>query len=300
MKDRRVPDLYIEKLLLDELPEAQKRQLLSDPDVVRRLERLRAENRRILEQYPPEQMAKVIRNRRESNGQAESARERAGGRVSAHRPAAHRMSVNRPPTRRSPLNWARLIPAVSFALLVVAGGLLLVTRGPSLFGPQSQAEQVRVKGGSAAEAAAGPAAEQRQSGQALTVYMKTDSGARELASGDRVHAGSTVQLAYTAGTYRYGTILSIDGRGAVTLHFPASAATGQELDGEGEVPLPFAYTLDDAPEFERFFFAASDRPFSVEKVIRAAEELAESPQASKTRELDLPRGVQQSAILLLK
>ena len=276
MKDRGVADLYIEKLLLDELPEAQKRQLLGDLEVVRRLEQLRAENRRILEQYPPEQMAKAIRNR--------SQRKRI---------------VPRKAVARS-LNWPRLVPAASFALLVVAGALLLVTRGPSLFAPQGQAEQVRVKGGSAAEAGTEAAAELSHAGPILKVYMKTDSGARQLVSGDRVSAGSTVQLAYTAGTYEYGAILSIDGRGAVTVHFPVSAATGQELEGEGEVPLPFAYILDDAPEFERFFFLASRKPLSVEQVIRAAEQLAGNPQDSKTRELDLSRTVQQSTILLLK
>ena len=41
---RKVPDLYIEKLILDELPKHEKEQLLKDPQVRRRVAELQAEN----------------------------------------------------------------------------------------------------------------------------------------------------------------------------------------------------------------------------------------------------------------
>ena len=266
MNDNGIPDLIIEKLLLDELPRDMKERLLSDPSVRRRLDALEAENRKILADYPPEQMAKAIRNR------GDWARQDRESRQTGPAPRGGRLR--------------RLVPAAGFALLVAAGGLLLISRGPAFFAPPGQAQETRLKGGSAH----------------LNVYMKTDAGARLLEEGDRVSKDTTLQLGYVPGGYRYGAIVSIDGRGTVTLHFPLSAATGQSLEGEGEgeVLLPFAYTLDDAPEFERFFFVVSQRPFSVETVLEAAERLSAKPGEAKARELDLPRKLEQSSILLLK
>ncbi|UCF97031.1 MAG: hypothetical protein JSV89_17920 [Spirochaetaceae bacterium] len=296
MKDNGIPDLFIEKLLLDELPKGMKEQLLKDPSVQRRLDELKAENRRILEEYPPEAMAEEIRRRSRETVQAvqpsaeirqiESApeRERRSG-APVRRPAEggavrRWLSLSRIPR----LSWPRLVPVAGFALLVLAGGLLLITRGPSFFAPQSPASEVRLKGG----------------GAHLTVYMQTDTGARVLQEGDRVAEGATLQVSYVAGTNKYGAIISIDGRGTVTPHFPLSAMTGQTLEMGGEVLLPFAYTLDDAPVFERFFFVFSKRPFSLEKVLQAAEKLSEKPEIAKSQSLSLPRGVEQSSILLLK
>jgi len=276
MKDNGIPDLFIEKLLLGELPQGTKERLLKDPDVQRRLEELKAENRRILEEYPPEEMAKVIRNRSrlsQSSGAVEAARVRP-------------VEGGAPPRR---LNWfgaplRRLVPAAGFALLVLVGGLLLITRGPEFFAPQGQGAEIRLKGGA----------------PHLNVYMQTVAGDRLLEQGDRVSEGTTLQVGYVSGASEYGAIVSIDGRGAVTLHFPLSAVTGQSLEGEGEVLLPFAYTLDDAPDFERFFFVVSGRPFSVETVLEAAEKLAEKPETAKSQSLSLPRRLEQSSILLLK
>ena len=274
MKDDGIPDLFIEKLLLDELPGDMKERLLRDPSVRRRLDELKAENRKILEEYPPEQMAKVIRNRRDWSRQSRQAESPRTARI---RPRAVR-------SRPRAVRLRRLVPAASFALLVLVGGLLLISRGPEFFAPQGQRQEIRLKGGAAH----------------LNVYMKTDAGARLLEEGDRVAEGTTLQLGYVSGDYQYGAIVSIDGRGAVTLHFPLSAVNAQSLEGEGELLLPFAYTLDDAPAFERFFFVLSGRPFSVETVLQAAERLSAKPEEAKTQDLDLPGKLEQSSILLLK
>jgi len=271
MKDNGIPDLFIEKLLLDELPQSTKERLLKDPTVQRRLEELKEENRKILEDYPPEEMVKAIRNRERWGRQTEQAQ------AARLRPQGKRLGGQGAPIRR-------LIPVASFALLVLVGGLLLITRGPAFFSPQSQGAETRLKGGAAH----------------LNVYMKTDAGARLLEEGARVSEGTTLQIGYVAGRNEYGVIVSIDGRGEVTLHFPLSAVTGQVLEGEGEVLLPFAYTLDDAPDFERFFFVVSEKPFSVETVLEAAEVLSVKPEAAKSQDLNLPRRLEQSSILLLK
>jgi hypothetical protein len=256
MSENRVPDLLIEKLLLDELPQTDKERLLADPEVRRRLQELEAENRRILAEYPPAEMAKAIRNCARWND--------APGAKGASR------------KRRRPVPAQRFVPALTFGLLVLVAGVFLVIRG--------QEAETRLKGGEAF----------------LNVYMKTDAGGQLLTEGQRVSQGTTLQVGYVAGSSSYGVILSVDGRGVVTRHYPLSAVTGLELEGEGEVLLPFAYTLDDAPAFERFFFVVSEKPFAVETVLQAAEELSEEPEDAKNQDLDLPKGLEQSSILLLK
>ncbi len=263
MKENRIPDFFIEKLLLDELPKRRQEELLKDPQVQRRVAELKAANQRILEEYPPGEMAQAIQRRAR---QAEAERARSAG------------------DHGGILNWPRLVPVAGFALLVLVGGLLLITRGPSVFAPRSPAEEVRLKGG----------------GAYLTVYKQTDTGAQALENGDAVAERNNLQIGYVAGTNGYGTILSIDGRGAVTLHFPVSAAADQSLEGGGEVLLFFSYALDDAPDFERFFFVISEKPFSVSEVLEAARNLTEEPQTAKSQNLNLPKGLEQTSILLLK
>jgi hypothetical protein len=137
-------------------------------------------------------------------------------------------------------------------------------------------------------------------GAYLTVYKQTDTGAQALENGDAVAERSNLQVGYVAGTNQYGTILSIDGRGTVTLHFPVSAGADQSLEGGGEVLLPFSYALDDAPDFERFFFVISENPFSVNEVLEAARNLAEEPHTAKSQDLRLTKGLEQTSLLLLK
>jgi hypothetical protein len=137
-------------------------------------------------------------------------------------------------------------------------------------------------------------------GAYLTVYKQTAMGAQTLDDGDAVVEGSNLQIGYISGPNRYGAVLSIDGRGTVTLLYPVSAAADPLLEAGGEVLLPFSYVLDDAPDFERFFFVVSDKNFSVKEVLEAARSLAEQPRKAKSQNLSLPKGLDQTSILLLK
>ena len=278
MKENRIPDLFIEKLLLDELPKRKKEELLKDPKVQRRITELKAANQKILEEYPPGEMARAIqrRARQAEAPQAEAERTRSTG-DNGERPRSAA-------ARRGAFGWPRLVPVAGFALVVLVGGLLLITRGPSVFTPRSPAEEVRLKGG----------------GAYLTVYKQTATGAEALESGDAVGERNNLQIGYVAGTNRYGAILSIDGRGTVTLHYPVSAAADPSLEAGGEVLLPFSYALDDAPDFERFFFVVSEKPFSVNEVLEAARDFSGQPLKAKKQNLNLPKGLEQTSILLLK
>lgn len=106
----------------------------------------------------------------------------------------------------------------------------------------------------------------------LQVYVQKGTDVVRLKDGDVAGEGSVLQLSYNAGKELYGMIFSIDGNGTVTQHFPAAGEEACELVKDKEVPLEFAYELDDAPEFEKFYFVTSKKPFSIdnfsEKVIK--------------------------------
>ncbi len=98
----------------------------------------------------------------------------------------------------------------------------------------------------------------------IALYRQIGNANEKLATGATARAGDTVQVSYIAGEATYGAIVSVDGRGNVTVHAPASG--DGKLSQRNEVLLPRAYTLDDAPRFERFVFAAATRPVDLAKL----------------------------------
>ena len=159
MKENRIPDLFIEKLLLDELPKHKKEELLKDPQVQRRVAELKAANQRILEVYPAGEMAQAIRLRarqsvasRAEAPPAEAPSIGAKAKAEQTRAAGDRGGIldwlrgvrsryTAEPRRlhlgRSRLGRLQLVPVAGFALLVLVGGLLLITRGAPLISVSS-------------------------------------------------------------------------------------------------------------------------------------------------------------------
>lgn len=132
----------------------------------------------------------------------------------------------------------------------------------------------------------------------LRVYQQTVEGPRRLAPGHVLLKGDVLQVAYVSGDAAHGVIVSIDGRGAVTRHFPAEPG-GPTALASGEHPLPEAYELDDAPDFERFFLVTAQDPLDPAVVTAAAEALARSGKARQDP-LALPDGWQQTSLLVRK
>ncbi|MBN8216364.1 MAG: hypothetical protein J0L75_06955 [Spirochaetes bacterium] len=136
----------------------------------------------------------------------------------------------------------------------------------------------------------------------LVVYRRTPSGVERLLPGGQASPGEQLQVAFVRESNdRYGIILSIDGRGVTTWHFPEAPSTlATFTTGLGEVLLPKSYVLDDAPSFERFFFLTSSRPFDAAAVHAAVENLARLQGGAVSREPALPPGVQMSSFLVRK
>jgi hypothetical protein len=138
----------------------------------------------------------------------------------------------------------------------------------------------------------------------LTVFRKTAGGAEQMRAGSLAKRADVLQLGYAASGAKYGVIVSVDGRGTITWHLPAGYAGGPRpspaLESAGEVILPSAYELDDAPGFERFFLLYSPNPFDLAPVAQAVRSLAARPAAADRETLALPAGVGQYSLLIKK
>jgi anti-sigma factor RsiW len=133
----------------------------------------------------------------------------------------------------------------------------------------------------------------------LEVFRQTPAGIEPLAEGAIAREGDLVQLTYQAAGRRFGVIVSIDGRGAVTVHHPRESRQAARLAPGEAARLSSAYRLDDAPGWERFVLVTAERPFEVASVVDAAARLA-GTGAAGTEPLALPSPLEQSSFVLRK
>ncbi len=118
----------------------------------------------------------------------------------------------------------------------------------------------------------------------LEVYRLTGDVVEPLEEDAVAEAGDMLQLSYNAFGRPYGMILSIDGRGTVTMHLPDSVGQSTALDSSGEILIPHSYELDDAPDFERFYLILGQEPIPVSEILEQARRMA----AASPRTLQLP------------
>jgi anti-sigma factor RsiW len=186
--------------------------------------------------------------------------------------------------RRRSTAW-RPVLALAAPMLVaaVAVGIWLREPPPPDESSSAQSDTTRTKGAATR----------------LLLFRQAKDGVETLSSGARAKAGDLVQLAYQAGGGRYGVIVSVDGRGVVTPHLPASGTSAAALRAEGPVTLEAAYRLDDAPRFEAFYFVTSSRVFDL-AAIRSAAAAAAARGEVPPDPLSLPASFDQTVFLLRK
>ena len=262
-----VPDLVLERYRLGELPQAEAdalaRRLPSDEGLRRRLEALDRSDEEIRRRYPAGWLADRVRDRLE--------RER--------------------PPRAARASWTRHWPIP--AALAAAATLLLVLT-PRVSSPPPVAPAV------GAQPAESPGDRIKGLQPALALFRKTAQGSETLAEGDVARAGDLIRVGYRAAGRPYGVILSLDGRGAVTLHLPAQAGPAARLRSGDVVLLDHAYELDDAPRWECFVFVTAESPFDVAPVLEAARAAGAATGARAPTRLDLPRPLEQSSFAIEK
>jgi hypothetical protein len=135
---------------------------------------------------------------------------------------------------------------------------------------------------------------------ALALYRRTADGSETLADGAVARAGDLLRIGYRAAGRPYGVILSVDGRGSVTVHLPDAAERAVPLRRDATVLLDRAYELDDAPNWERFYFVSGHEPFAIAPLVDAARRVAASGRGTPPAALPLPPGFEQSSVSIQK
>lgn len=261
-----MPRLFLEMAAVGEASPDVARRIEADPHLRALRDRLIEETKDFLEAYPASEAVPAIRERL-----LRTPVEASG------RPAAR---VSGPPRRaRSPRALAGLGSLAAAALVLVAVGLFQWGAGP--------ADDIRTKGLE----------------PQVNVYRQAQG---ETEGVERVEAGASVehytalQISYIAAGRPYGTIFSVDGRGIVTLHHPEHYDAVPRLQPFGEVHLPYGYQLDDAPDFERFYFVTSPDAFDVRQLLAYVESELRSREWLRTGTLTVPAPFSIADIGLIK
>jgi hypothetical protein len=96
----------------------------------------------------------------------------------------------------------------------------------------------------------------------IEVWKKTADSAVQMSNLDEAREGDEIQLRYSVPEKCFGMLLSMDGNGALTMHMGSENHAVELAPGE-MTTLPFAYKLDNAPKFEKFFLLTSRNMFSI-------------------------------------
>ncbi|UCC39036.1 MAG: hypothetical protein JSV96_14680 [Candidatus Aminicenantes bacterium] len=267
MKNKRTKAWELERYLLGELPRQRMEEIAKlvqeDPELKKEIEQLKQSNQSVLEQYPAESMIPQIIRRYERGKEKQKEKIRA---------------------KAMPFSLRRLIYAAP--VLVAALILLIVVFNNDRTVPMD----TRIKGLENID----------MTKTQIIIYRKKDDEAEILRDRDLAKAGDLLQIAYVPAGTTFGVIFSIDGNRVVTLHYPENTNSSAILKQEKTVLLGAAYELDDAPEFERFFFITAVSEINVQNILKEAKILADSLDAARKETLALPETYSQFTILLKK
>lgn len=267
----RIPVVMLERYVLDELESGQREEidklLREDESLRSEVEIIKKTNREILDRYPPVKIAEDIRKRAESAGTSEPGYKKA---------------------------FRMKLPAV-FGFMGLATALLILFLAQPFFrtpvpgtGMEEFPDTVRFKG------------DATRTSPYISIFRKLGDSTERLENGSTVRVHDEIQLSYNALNRKYGTIFSIDGRGNVTLHYPASPGKDILLENKGEVFLRNSFELDDAPYFEKFYFITSDTDFDLNSILEQARHIAVSGKSSENTGMELPSHFSQTTLLLVK
>jgi hypothetical protein len=258
-----IPDFLIEQAALGELSDTELEALRSECDLEARIAVLEASNREILEAYSPAEMADRIR-------------------IRAQREEAASAGAGESGTRIVKGLFRVALPLAAAAALFIAVGL-----------PDLQDRQVP-----GSDAAFGVRLKGLK--PAMHIYRRSGDEVLRLEDRQQVRENDLLQISYIAAGSSYGVILSIDGRGTITLHHPDRPEGDQHLEPDGEYALPFSYQLDDAPDFERFYFISGSEEIPMKLVLDEAERVAASRTGTWIDAFRIPDTFTQESILLIK
>lgn len=97
----------------------------------------------------------------------------------------------------------------------------------------------------------------------MEVWKKIGDSAVQMSNLDEAREGDEIQLRYSVPEKCFGLLFSMDGNGTLTMHM-AEGNKAIALEPGKMTTLPFAYKLDNAPKFEKFFFLTSRDNFELD------------------------------------
>ena len=232
-----IPDWKLERYLTGDLPAGEMREIRelekTDEIFANRVKMLREDNAAILRKMPFERLSEKM--------DAMSVRSNSAGNT---------VHVN--------FRLVKFAAAAALVLAVVSVALFgqreVVGTAQSEDGAQvmdvamvdAQDEGTRIKGMDAR----------------MEVWKKTADSAVQMSNLDEAREGDEIQLRYSVPEKSFGLLFSMDGNGSLTMHMGAGNQAIELAPGE-MTTLPFAYKLDNAPKFEKFFLLTSRNSFSI-------------------------------------
>ena len=225
----KISDFKLERYLLGELPEKEMRDFqereLSDEIFAARVREMREQGKRFVAENPFEAL----------EAKMDAADEAADGNVISGL-------------------WLKVAAALVIALGVFS--MVVLNRNVETYSGESATMEVaianvddgtRIKGMSAS----------------LDVWKKTGDSAVQMVNLGDAHEGDEIQLRYRVPQKCFGMLFSMDGNGTVTMHM-GDGNNAIELEPGKMTTLPFAYKLDNAPKFEKFFLLTSQNSFAID------------------------------------
>ena len=253
-----IPDWKLERFLTGDLPEEEMNKLreleANDAVFANRVKMLREDNKAILSKLPFETLAANLGTDAAEEGRANLGTGAAGT-------AAKNVAKNA--ARFTLVKFAAAAMFV-FAVALVA---FFAQRETSVMNERVGSDVANVNGSQNTQVAlAENESDTRIKGldARMEVWKKTQVGIVQLNDLDSVGEGDEIQLRYAVPEKCYGLLFSMDGNGALTLHMGDGVKAIELAPGKMN-SLPFAYKLDDAPYFEKFFFVTSPKEFAVEE-----------------------------------
>lgn len=231
-----IPDWKLERYLTGDLPEGEMREIRelekTDEMLAHRVKLLREDNAAILRKMPFERLAEKMDAR--DNG------------------AERKDNVVRFGFVKSAAAAALVLAVVSVALfsqreVVSAQSTDGGAQAMDVAMADAQDDGTRIKGLDAR----------------MEVWKKTGDSAVQMSNLGEAREGDEIQLRYAVPEKCYGMLFSMDGNGTVTMHM-ADGSQAIALEPGKMTTLPFAYKLDNAPKFEKFFLLTSRAAFELD------------------------------------
>ena len=246
-----IPDWKLERYLTGDLPEGEMREIRelekTDEIFAGRVKMMREDNAAILKKLPFERLSEKM-----------DARELGSGLNGAGRGAGMNGAGN-------DVNFRLVKFAAAAALVLAVVSVALFSQreiGPDA-GTQvaggAQVMDVAMVDASNISAGAGDTRIKGLDAR-MEVWKKTGDSAVQMPNLGEAREGDEIQLRYRVPQKCFGMLFSMDGNGTVTMHM-GEGNRAVELEPGKMTTLPFAYKLDNAPKFEKFFLLTSGEMF---------------------------------------